>query len=154
MDVNNEDDLVSDYKKLELEMNKIIHSHTNSRAFMLAFGQEMESHLKRAKIRKRLVTRWLSRLDLMNKDEIAAISIKIVDCEEKIDTMDDTVYKTNQMMKESQRQLRKVWESWNEWLTFLKIEVQEIREKKINLFEKELLELKQLFNDMEDDEND
>lgn len=150
-------DSVFTYKKIEAELNKRIHAHTNSRAFTIAFGRAMEAHLKRVRIHKRLTTKWLKLLEIANKDEIAALSIRLVDCEEKIDFLDDTVYLINKMMKGNQYQLKIIRESWEEWSAFLKSEVREIRDHKINSLENELLELRALFNreiDIEDIDND
>ncbi|MFJ7728781.1 hypothetical protein ACIQXV_21980 [Neobacillus sp. NPDC097160] len=113
-------DSVLTYKKIEAELNKRIHAHTNSRTFTIAFGRAMETHLKRVRIHRRFTTKWLKLLELANKDEIAALSIRLVDCEEKIDFLDDTVYLINKMLKGNQLQLKMVHESWEELFTFLK----------------------------------
>ncbi len=151
MDSKQDEDIVAYNKRIEAEMNKRIHDQTNSRAFTLAFGRVMEVHLKRVSVHKRLAARWLNRLNLANKDELSAISSKLVDYEEKIDLMDDTIYLMIKMQKNNQLQLMRVRESWQKWCTFLNQEVMEIRTNKIKTLEQELCELKQLFiNDMEE----
>ncbi|EKN68790.1 hypothetical protein BABA_12086 [Neobacillus bataviensis LMG 21833] len=150
-------DLVSIYKKIEAQMNNRIHAETNTRTFTMAFGREMEAHLKKARIHRRLTTRWLNRQGLVNKDELAAISNRIIDCEEKIDLLDDSIYHLNKILKENYIQLRMVRESWDEWFIFLKDEVRAIHDDNVNTLEKELQELKLLFHnefDLEESDND
>lgn len=145
------------YKKLEAEINRRIHASTDSRDFILASGRALEAHLKWVKIHKRLTTRWLNHLGLMNKDEIAAISVRAVEYEEKLDFLDDQVYVMNKRQQENQRQFQKIHRSLEEWLTILRKEVNEFHGSKISSLEEELFELKQLFNeenDWEENEND
>ncbi|WML38840.1 hypothetical protein RCG19_16805 [Neobacillus sp. OS1-2] len=150
-------DLVSFYKKIEAQMNKRIHAETNTRTFTKAFGRAMEAHLKKARIHRRLTTRWLNRQGLANKDELAALSNRIIVFEEKIDLMDDSIFSMNKTIKENDIQLKMIRKSWDEWFIFLKSEVKSIHDNKINTLEKELQELKQLFHnelDWEENEND
>jgi len=150
-------DPVSYYKKIEAEMNNRIHSLTNCRTFTSAFGRAMEEHLKLLKIHRRLTTKWLNHLDLSNKDEIAALSVRIVDCEEKLDLFDETIYSINKKQQENLIQLKMVRVSYEEWLAVLEKELSDIQTSKLKMMEKELLELKQSFYtefNMEEKNND
>jgi hypothetical protein len=117
---SNHDDPVSYYKKLEAEINRTIHSSTNSREFILAFGKAMDSHLRQARIRRRFSTRSLNRLDLPNKDEIAALSVRIVDYEEKLDLLDEAIYELGKKQQENRDLLKRVRKSSEELLAILK----------------------------------
>jgi predicted nucleic acid-binding Zn-ribbon protein len=107
----------------------------------------MEAHLKHLEIHRRLTTRWLNRLDLPNKDEISAISVRIVDYEGKLDLMDETIYWMNKRQQENRNQLKMVRKSWESLLSVLEIETRETQtlNGRIKNLETELLDLKQLF---------
>lgn len=136
------------YKKLEAELNKRIHANLNNRNVTIAFGRALEAHVKHLKIHRRLTTKWLNRFDLPNKDEISAISVRIVDYEGKLDLMDETIYWMNKRMKEDRNQLKMVRKTWEDLLSVLEIEAKETQthDEKIKSLETELLELKQLFH--------
>ncbi|MDN3015036.1 hypothetical protein PH210_02310 [Paenibacillus sp. BSR1-1] len=147
-------DRMTFYKKFEEELNKSIHARTNCGSFTRAFGRGMDAHLSRLKIHRRLTTKWLNRLDLANKDEIAELSVRMVDCEGKLDFLDETVYMTAKSMKENRFKFKKVQKSLEELLAILEKEVKAIQDYKIKKLEEELLELKQLFTaDFEMEEN-
>jgi hypothetical protein len=135
------------YKKLEAELNKRIHANFNNRTVTVAFGRGMEEHLKHLEIHRRLTTRWLNRLDLPHKDEISAISVRIVDYEGKLDLMDETIYWMNKRQQENRNQLKMVRKSWESLLSVLEIETRETQtlNGRIKNLETELLDLKQLF---------
>lgn len=133
------------FKHLETEMNKEIHALTNCRSFTLAFGRAMEVHLKQVKVHKRLTTRWLKELDLPNKDELAAISVRLVDCEERLDVLDETVYLISKHQRANLEQLKIVRQNSKELLAFLKQEAKNIHNGKLLTLEEELLDLKKLF---------
>ncbi|MBT2734963.1 hypothetical protein [Bacillus sp. ISL-7] len=133
------------YKKLEKKWNEEIHARTNKRSFTLAFGKALEVHVKQIRIHKRLTTRWLKHLDLPNKDEISAISVRIVDYEEKLDFFDDAIYEIKQSQLKNNTQLRMVRKSCEDLLSVLEMEVKDIHDCKIKSLESELLELKQFF---------
>lgn len=133
------------YKELEKQCNNIIHTHTNCRSFTFAFGKAMEAHLKEVRIHKTLTNKWLTQLNLPNKDEIATLSVKIVEWLDKLDLLDESIYTMNKRQHHNQIQLQMITESLKELVTLLENEVQELKINKINVLEKELLELKQLF---------
>ncbi|WP_026566196.1 hypothetical protein [Bacillus sp. UNC41MFS5] len=143
------------YKKIETEMNKRIHACTNNRKFTIAFGNAMEAHVKQLKIRKRLITRRLNQLGLANKDEISAISVRIVDYEEKLDLLDESIYWMNKRQKENRNKLKMIRESWGALQAILEKEAGEIHTCKLKSLEEELIELKQLFElNLEENKHD
>jgi hypothetical protein len=146
------------YKKLETELNKRIHAQTNNRKFTVAFGNAMEAYSKRLRIHKRLTTKWLNHSNLPNKDELSAISVRIVDYEGKLDLFDETIYMINKRQQENQTRLKMVRESWEALLSVLEIEERYIHDSKIKSLATELLELKLLFHTensiMEEKNND
>lgn len=133
------------YKKLEAEMNKRIHAYTNNRNFTTAFGNAMEAHLKQLRFHKRITMRWLRQNDLPNKDEISAISVRIVDYEGKLDLLDESIYKMSKRQHENQTKLKMIRESWETLLSVLEVEAREIHDVKLKSLELELLDLKNLF---------
>jgi len=133
------------YKKIEAEMNKRVHAHTNTRAFTIAFGKAMETHLKQARIHRRLTTRWLNHSDLPNKDEISAISVRIVDYEGTLDFLDEAIYEMKQRQQKNQTQLQMVRKSLEDLQSLLEVEAKHNHSNKIKSLESELLDLKQLF---------
>jgi hypothetical protein len=149
-------DSVEYFKHLESKINKRIHSLTNSRSFILASGRALELHLKRLKVHKELTTRWLKMMDLPNKDEIAEVSLKLVDCEERLDTLDETIYSIGMTEKVNLEQLKLFRESAEELLKILKQEVADIHDGKLVTLEKDLSELKRLFETFDNggDRND
>lgn len=143
------------YKKIETEMNKRIHACTNNRKFTIAFGNAMEAHVKQLKIRRRLTTRRLNQLGLANKDEISAISVRIVDYEEKLDILDESIYWMNKRQKENRNKLKMIRESWGALQAILEKEAGEIHACKLKSLEDELIELKQLFElNLEENKHD
>ncbi|NRD78623.1 hypothetical protein HPT25_14780 [Bacillus sp. BRMEA1] len=145
MEVNNEDQIAY-YKRLESEMNKTIHAFANCRTFTRAFGKAFDAHLKRVRIQRRLTTKWLKCANIPNKDEIAIISEKMVECEEKIDMLDETIYLAALTFKENQSKLRMLRNACEEMLNLLEKEVKEIQVRKIKSLESDLRELQHLFN--------
>ncbi|MEO2075658.1 MAG: hypothetical protein ABGX20_09655 [Bacillus sp. (in: firmicutes)] len=145
------------YKNLEAELNKRIHTSTNNLEFIRASGRALEAHLSWVKLHRRLTTRWLNRLGLVNKDELAAISLRVVEHEGKLDALDDQLYNVNKTQQENQRRLKDIHMSLKEWLTILRKEITELHCDNISSLEKELLALKLLFNEeseVEENEND
>lgn len=146
------------YKKLEKKWNEQIHAHTNNRNFTLAFGRALDVHVKRLRMHRRLTTRWLKHLNLPNKDEISAISLRIVDYEGKLDFLDEAIYEIKQSQQKNYTQLKMVRKSWESLLSVLEMEARDIHDCKIKSLESDLLELKQLFHtnhlNMEEKNND
>ncbi|WP_413301780.1 hypothetical protein AA0X95_22485 [Bacillus sp. 1P10SD] len=150
-------DMEAYYKKLEAQMNKRIHASTNNRAFTMTAGRALAAHLKRVKIHRRLTTRWLNHLGLVNKDELAALSVRIIENEEKLDGLDDQIYTLKKSQHKNQLLLNSIHHSLEEWVAFLRIEMKELHNSKIINLEKELLDLKELFkeeSDLEESDND
>jgi hypothetical protein len=139
------EDPISYYKRLEAEMNKTIQSPMNCRAFTKAFGKAMDAHLRRVRIHRSLTTRWLNHLDIPNKDELAAISIRMVDCVEKLDFSDETIYFINKRQKENHKQLKLLQKAFEELLAILQEEAKEIKGNKLKSLENDLKDLQQLF---------
>jgi BMFP domain-containing protein YqiC len=133
------------YKQLEAEINKRIHASTNSRTFTAAVGKTMDSHLREVRKYKRLTTSWLNRMDLATKDELAVLSNRLVEVEEEIDSLDESIYQMINMQKTNQKKLRMIRGMLEEWSIYLKSEVQEQRCQTIKTLEDDLEELKQSF---------
>jgi hypothetical protein len=133
------------YKQIEAEINKRIHASTNSRAFTVAVGKALDSHLRELRIYKRIITRWLNRMDLATKDELAALSNRKIDVVGEIDSLDESIYEILNLQKTNNQNLKMVRESLEEWSSFLNSEVSDKRSHPIKTLENELQELKKLF---------
>lgn len=154
-----DNDPVTFYKNIEKKWNKSIHSYTNSQSFSIAFGEELENHLDRIIIHRKFINRWLKRFDLANKDEIAALALRKIDCEEKLDHLEDTIYMITQKQKSNHINLKKVRESLEEIVCEFEHTERNFRCYKMKILEKELEDLKQFFHkqtnfDMEERNND
>lgn len=80
--------------KLEAEMNKKLHSITNSLSFISLCGEALEEHLNQVTLIRQLSSEWLACRNLPNRDETAAIAQKKIQYEDRIDRMDDQLYET------------------------------------------------------------
>ncbi|MEH7108340.1 hypothetical protein [Bacillus sp. JJ1764] len=139
------EDPIEFFKELEKELNKQIHQSTNNRTFTTAYGRALDRHLKRLKRHKRLTTRWLNQLNLANKDEIASLSVRLVDCEEKLDLQDEVIFLINKEQKSNLSSIRQFKSSLELLLAVLEKEISDTQKNKIETLEVELAELKQLF---------
>lgn len=139
-------DSITYYKQLENECNKRIHQKTNFLAFTQAFGKSMEYHLDRVLVCRRLFAKWLKRMDVPNKDEFAAIAVRMVDYEEKLDDLEYTIYLLNKKQKENSSQIKILKESLEALLHAVEMEVRDLQVRKIKSLEDELVDLKQLFD--------
>lgn len=139
-------DSITYYKQLENECNKRIHQNTNCLAFTQALGKSMEYHLDRVLVCRRLFAKWLKRMDVPNKDEFAAIAVRMVDYEEKLDDLEYTIYLLNKKQKENSSQIKILKESLDALLHAVEMEVRDLQVRKIKSLEDELVDLKQLFD--------
>jgi chromosome segregation ATPase len=140
-------DPVGFYKNLEKEWNEQIHSSTNCLAFTHAFGKAVENHLDHVVIQQKVINNWLTVLDIPNKDDLAELAKRKVDCEDKLDHLDETLYMLNISLKNNHSQLKKFNKSLREMLCFIGNEVKDLKEIKIKSLKNELEELKRLFDD-------
>jgi hypothetical protein len=138
-------EMVEFYKNLEKTCNQSIHNHTNCRTFTHALGKAMESHLDQVMTHRKWTQKRLTRLNLPTKDEIAAIAIKMVDSEEKLDSLEENIYLLIKRQKENNNELNTLKVTLSELVTILENELTEKRQGKLKTLEKELNELKQLF---------
>lgn len=152
-------DPVTFYKKLEKKWNKRIHFYTNCRSFSNDFWKGVENHLDRVMIHRKLIDRWLKKLDLPNKADIADLALNIINCEEVLDNLEETIYMINLKQKSNQIKLKNVRESLEEIICEFENEKRDFRNYKIKALEKELNDLKHFFHkqtnlDMEEKNND
>ncbi|MGX6442198.1 hypothetical protein ACWM35_03035 [Neobacillus sp. K501] len=134
------------YKQLEEELNKRIHQNTNCPAFTKAFGKSVDNHVDKVLFSRRLIANWLKRVDVPTKDEFADISVRLVDYEEKLDELEDTVYLMNKQQNKNIGQIEVLKESLEALLHEVGKEVRGLQARKIESLENDLADLKQLFN--------
>jgi hypothetical protein len=133
------------YKELEKEWNKRIHASNNSLTFTHAFGKALEKHLDHIVIQRELIKKWLTVFDIPNKEEFVTLAGRKVDCVEKIDSLEETIYELNMDLKQDNTELKKLNKSLLDLLSLIEDEVGNIKTAKIKTLEKELQELKFLF---------
>jgi predicted nuclease with TOPRIM domain len=139
-------DSVSFYKYLEKECNKRIHAHTNCLTFTHAFGKAIESHLDHVVIQKKEINNWLTLFDIPPKDDFANLAQRKVDCEDKIDHLDDTLFMLNRNLKKDNSELKELNKSLSDLLCLIEKEVTDLKANKIKTLKTELEDLKKLFN--------
>lgn len=132
-------------KILEKECNNRIHAYTNSLKYIVVFGKSLDIHLDQVMFHRKVINKWLTQLDIPNKDEIAALAIRKIDCESKLDHFDEIIYWTNQMEKKNRIKLKKVRESLEELLSVLQDGEMTSNNSKIQMLECDLLDLKFFF---------
>lgn len=89
------------YKEFEKEWNMRVHTYTNSLTFTHAFGKALEKHLDLIVIQQKVIKNWLSELDIPNKEEFVTLAGRKVDCLEKIDSLEETMYELNMDLKKT-----------------------------------------------------
>jgi hypothetical protein len=135
------------YKELEKEWNKRIHAYTNSLTFTHAFGKTLDKHLDFIVIQRKLINNWLTVFDIPNKGEFVTLAGKKVDCIERIDSLEETIYELNTDLKRDNTVLKKLNNSLSDLLSLIEDEVKNIKTAKVKTLEKELEELKFIFKD-------
>ncbi|MDQ1004051.1 putative nuclease with TOPRIM domain [Neobacillus niacini] len=140
-------DPVNFYKNLEKEWNKQIHASTNCLTFTHSIGKSVENHLDHVVIQQKVINNWLTVLGIPKKDDFAQLAERKVDCEEKLDNLEEKLYMLNVGLKNNHSQLKKLNTSLSRMLCFIKNEVQDLKEIKIKSLKNELEELKRLFDD-------
>jgi hypothetical protein len=140
-------DPASFYKYLEKECNKRIHVYTNCSTFTHAFGKAIENHLDHVVIQQKVINNWLTLLDIPSKDDFANLAQRKVDCEDKIDHLDETLFMLNRGLKKDNSELKELSKSLSDLLCFIENEVKNLKANKIKTLKTELEDLKMLFND-------
>lgn len=139
-------DPVSFYKKLEKEWNKQIHLSANCLTFTQSFGKAVEYHLDHVVIQQKVINNWLTVFDIPKKDDFAQLAERKVDCEEKLDNLEETLYMLNIGLKNNHSQLKKLNTSFRGMLCFIENEVKDLKANRIKSLKNELEELKGLFD--------
>lgn len=134
------------YKNLEKEWNKRIHTYTNNLTFTHAFGKYLNHHLDYVENQQKIITKWLTVNNFPKKDDFAELAEKKVDCEEKIDNLEDTLFNLNMMLKKRNTELKTLDKSLKEMHSLLENEVKNVKADKLKTLKMELKELTMLFN--------
>ncbi|RSK27521.1 hypothetical protein EJF36_11870 [Bacillus sp. HMF5848] len=140
------------YKEVEDEINKHIHTKTNSRTFIKAFGIALDVHLSAIENLKVITSDVLDSYNLPNKDAYISLALRIIECEEKIDILENKCYEQNVLVMQTNYKLL-AWENaLSELKELLIYETTQIRENKLTQIESELKDLQLLFRrDLNDD---
>lgn len=139
-------DPVNFYKNLEKEWNKQIHLSANCLTFTHTFGKAVEYHLDHVVIQQNVINNWLTVFDIPKKDDFAQLAVRKVDCEEKLDNLEETLYMLNIGLKNNHSQLKKLNTSLRGMLCFIENEVKDLKVNKLKSLKNELEELKRLFD--------
>lgn len=141
-------DHITFYKNLEKECNKRIHDFTNCLAFTCGVGKALEHHLDSVMLHRKIINNRLKRLNVPNKDEFAAIAVRMVDCEEKLDDLEEIIYLLGKKQKENYRNLKILRGLLQDLHLAVELEVRDFQVCKIKSLEHELDDLKQLFDEL------
>jgi chromosome segregation ATPase len=133
------------YKNLENDINRRIHASTNCLTFTKAVGNELEYHLNRVLIYREMINKHLILINAPSKEEISVIANRLVDCEEKLDNLEETIYEMNQTQKKNNFQISKIKLVMEDLIQELNKETSYFHQLKIQTLEIELEELKHLF---------
>ncbi|MEW9050200.1 MAG: hypothetical protein AB2392_03530 [Neobacillus sp.] len=133
------------YKNLENDINRKIHASTNCLTFTKAVGNELEHHLNRVLIYREIINKHLNLINAPSKEEISVIANRLVDCEEKLDNLEETIYEMNQNQKKNSFQFSKIKLVMEDLIQELNKETSCLHQRKIQTLEIELEELKHLF---------
>lgn len=133
------------FKELESKLNHRIHEMTNNRAFTKAFGNAMEAHLIQLQFYKKRTMLCLKKSDLPNKDDIANISIRMVEIEDSLDLFDEALYLLKRTQQNNRTQMKLVLEAYKDLFILLETEIEESKRNKFVTLKEDLLGLKQLF---------
>lgn len=132
------------YKERERKQNEIIRDWLNSPEIIRSCSEMLEIHLDQIQIERVLVQHWLTCNDCPNKDEIAAIANNVIQVEERVDELEDTIYRMCKEWNEKIRTITALKESmFNMKLT---LENSTSRENdRIQILKNELEDVKLLF---------
>jgi len=105
MQLSSDQDLRNLCKKIEDDINRNIFSQANSLSFIKMTGAAIEEHLNHLVAARELTKQWLDCNGLPTKDDIAEIAKKIIENEDRLDRLDDTLYLVLMNIKASRRQM-------------------------------------------------
>lgn len=137
---------VAFYKKLEEDWNKKFHDLCNTSSFVQAYAKEVHHHLNQVIVHRRLITEWLTYLDIPNKNEVAEFANRKIDCEAKLDFLEDTAYWVNRAHKMNVIHFVEMKEALEELLSVIEEEICDEPKGNLESLEKELWDLKFYFH--------
>lgn len=105
MQLSSDQDLRKLYKRIEVDINRKIFSQTNSLSFIKMTGDAIEEHLDHLVTARKLTKQWLNCNGLPTRDDIGDIAKKIIENEDRLDRLDDTLYQVLMNIKASRRQM-------------------------------------------------
>ncbi len=95
------------YKKVEADCNRQVLSMTNNLRYIKKLGQAMDAHVDDIIALRKLTKEWLDSLKLPNRDDIAAISKRVITLEARLDDLDEQLTESIQQIKNHHNQIRK-----------------------------------------------
>ncbi|WHY79095.1 hypothetical protein QNH20_08190 [Neobacillus sp. WH10] len=105
MQLSSDQDLRKLYKRIEDEINRNIFSQTNSLLFIKMTGDAIEEHLNHLVTARELTKQWLDCNGLPTRDDIGDLAKKIIENENRLDRLDDTLYLVLKNIKAYRRQM-------------------------------------------------
>ncbi|MEH7484440.1 hypothetical protein V7157_25885, partial [Neobacillus drentensis] len=89
-EINNESTIA--YKIFEKMLNRKIISYFNCHRIVVLVDKLLRYHIKRVRIYRFLVKKWLDSKGYSNKEQIADVAKKYISIEAKLDDFDDSLY--------------------------------------------------------------
>lgn len=102
-----DEDCIEAFKQLESYINDQILKNLNNEHFVSMIACTLDSHLTEVEEVRSLVQKWFELLDVPSKDDIALLSLNIIQKEKKLDEMEDGLYQLKQNFKGYKGKLEK-----------------------------------------------
>jgi len=122
-EINNESTIA--YKIFEKMLNRKIKSYFNCHRFVVLVDKFLRSHIKRVRIYRFLVKKWLDSKGYSNKEQIADVAKKYISIEAKLDDFDDSLYSITQNWNTKKQSLASMIDNLNEVRMILRVEQDE-----------------------------
>lgn len=132
-------------KNFEEECNKHFFELTNTEEFANLLGEELELHVDHVVFIRKVTSEWLACTESANRDDLAEIALTLIDCESRVDTLEEDLYNANRTFKKNKESIINVGMELRKLFNQLLLEHGKMKKEKRNCLEREINELKQLF---------
>ncbi|PGY12995.1 hypothetical protein [Bacillus sp. AFS031507] len=135
-EINNESTIA--YKIFEKMLNRKIKSYFNCHRIVVLVDKLLRYHIKRVRIYRFIVKKWLDSKGYSNKEQIADVAKKYISIEAKLDDFDDSLYSITQNWNKKKQSLASMIDNLNELRMILRVEQDENKKNKISLLKDEI----------------
>ncbi|MEH7378567.1 hypothetical protein [Neobacillus drentensis] len=135
-EINNESTIA--YKIFEKMLNRKIISYFNCHRIVVLVDKLLRYHMKRVRIYRFLVKKWLDSKGYSTKEQIADVAKKYISIEAKLDDFDDSLYSITQNWNKKKQSLASMIDNLNELRMILRVDQDENKKNKISLLKDEI----------------